>query len=64
LPGNSGSLLTPRQPTDPGVLAISLSNLQGIYLQEPMRSRYRRLLNEERPIDVLGGTIYLYEFKP
>jgi hypothetical protein len=62
LPGNSGSLLEPQQPTEPGVLAISASNLQGIYLEEPMRSRHRKLLETERPIQVLGGSIYLYQF--
>jgi hypothetical protein len=62
LPGNSGSLLSPQQPTESGVLAISASNLQGIYLEEPMRSKYRRLLKEEKPIEVVGGSIYLYNF--
>jgi hypothetical protein len=62
LPGNSGSLLEPQQPTEPGVLAISASNLQGIYLEEPLRSRYRQILEKEKPIEVLGESVYLYQF--
>jgi hypothetical protein len=61
LPGNSSSPLSPQMPAGPGVLAISATNLQGIYLDEPTRAMYRRLYEDNKPIDVLGGTIYLYQ---
>jgi hypothetical protein len=65
---------TPRNPPRPpgpgeqAVLAVSATNLQGIYLPEGtpaqpgMRESYRQLLEHE-PLAVLGGgSIYLYEY--
>jgi hypothetical protein len=49
--------------TDPGVLAISATNLQGIYSDQALRDAYGRL-KELEPIDVLGGSIYLYRWPP
>jgi 4-amino-4-deoxy-L-arabinose transferase-like glycosyltransferase len=43
---------------EPGVLAISAMLLQGTYVP-PLRSQLSELRQEE-PIEVLGGTIYLY----
>ena len=62
LPGNSGSLLEPQVPRERGVIAISATNLQGIYLDERTRAWYRQLPRGKRPIDVLGGSICLFEF--
>jgi 4-amino-4-deoxy-L-arabinose transferase-like glycosyltransferase len=49
--------------SDPGVLAISATHLQGIYTTDEMRDAYAPLRNVE-PIDVLGGSIYLYRWPP
>jgi hypothetical protein len=62
LPGNSSSQSLPQLPRAPGVLAISASNLQGIYLDPAIRAMYRKLYETQQPIEVLGGTIYLYRF--
>lgn len=43
----------------PGILAISASNLQGMYLDEKLRARYMQLLKRE-PMAILGGSIYLF----
>ena len=47
-------------PEPPGVMAISASRLQGIYLDPVVRDYYARIRDQQQPIDVLGGTIYLY----
>ena len=53
--------------TDPGVIAISATALQGVYLTDEkfpgLRELYARLRQTE-PIAVLGGTIYLYRWPP
>jgi Dolichyl-phosphate-mannose-protein mannosyltransferase len=45
----------------PGILAISASNLQGTYYSGMFRDRMA-LLRQRAPIEVLGGSIYLYEW--
>jgi hypothetical protein len=47
----------------PGVLAISATNLQGIYLSKKTRNFYAPLKNE-KPLGILGQTIYLYAWPP
>jgi hypothetical protein len=51
-------------PNQPGVLAISATNLQGIYMANEDRKQLYDLLKHSQLIDVLGGTIYLYLFNP
>jgi hypothetical protein len=64
LPGNYGIDSVPTQvPMEPGVAAISATNLQGIYLLPHEIVMYRELMRLQRPIAVLGGTIYLFEVK-
>jgi hypothetical protein len=46
----------------PALLAISATNLQGIYLGEALRGPHAAL-RRERPIAVIGGSIYLYELQ-
>jgi hypothetical protein len=54
----------PREPmTAPGVLAISATNLQGIYTAPELEPMLERLRDTE-PVEVLGGTMYLYRFSP
>jgi hypothetical protein len=61
-PANSGTLLSPQYPREKGgVLAVNATNLQGIYLDVRTRAMFRRLLENHQPVEVLGGTIYLYE---
>jgi len=43
----------------PGVLGISATILQGVYLPARLREAYQPLL-QQKPIAVLGGTIYLF----
>jgi hypothetical protein len=49
--------------TDPGVLAISATNLQGIYLDPKAREAYA-IVKKREPLEVLGGSIYLYQWPP
>ncbi len=53
------------QPIDaPGVIAISASELQGTYAKLPNGQPYYSWLYSLRPRDVLGGSIYLFQFPP
>jgi hypothetical protein len=45
----------------PGVLAISASNLQGIYYPDELREKML-MLRQRTPLAVLGGSIYLYQW--
>ena len=47
-------------PRPPGVVAISATILQGIYLEDDVRRAYNDVRVHLKPIEVLGGTIYLY----
>lgn len=59
LPGGYPYGPPPQSPRQPGVIAISATNLQGIFFSpdDPYAS-----LRQLTPIDVLHGTIYLYTF--
>src|SRR5205823_1042556 len=65
LPGSDAprDLTDAKFPNRPGVIAISATHLQGIYLDEPLRNAYS-LLSKQTPLDVLGGTIYLFDYDP
>jgi 4-amino-4-deoxy-L-arabinose transferase-like glycosyltransferase len=59
------SYRTPLPPLGPGqhlVLAVSATFLQGQYLQDIRRDEIERLTHQT-PIDVLGGSIYLFELQ-
>jgi hypothetical protein len=47
-------------PTGPGIIAISATHLQGIYLDPALQSYYEPL-RRARPMTVLGGSIYLFD---
>jgi 4-amino-4-deoxy-L-arabinose transferase-like glycosyltransferase len=47
-------------PDRPGVMAISASRLQGGYLSPVVSDYYANIRDHQRPIAILGGTIYLY----
>jgi hypothetical protein len=48
-------------PTAPGIIAISVTNLQGTYMSKEMRQLYAPLHKLE-PREILGGTIYLFDW--
>lgn len=48
-------------PRQAGVLAISATYLQGLYLDDQQRKLFQPLLNRQ-PMAVLGGSIYLYSW--
>ncbi len=50
-------------PKEPGVIAISATYLQGLYLKPPEQRLYAPLRNQS-PLEVLGGSIYLFEYDP
>jgi hypothetical protein len=61
LPG--GYWTQPQQmPTAPGVLAISATRLQCLYLPPDIAPFYYDLRVNHQPREVLGGTVYLYDF--
>jgi hypothetical protein len=65
LPGNSavtreGALGAANTPDDPGVVAISATHLQGIYLN-PAASQAIDPYRHRPPTEVLNGTIYLFD---
>lgn len=64
LPGSIYLNPDQRWPDAPGVIAISASRLQGMHMSDELRDRYRALLEGQQPIDILGGSIYLYEYPP
>jgi hypothetical protein len=61
LPGSSffdQSLV--KGPQLPGFVAVSATNLRGVYLPDQMRNIYKRLLETE-PVAVIGYSIYVYQ---
>jgi len=62
LPGTGSTLREIEYPRDRGVLAISATNLQGVYVDDRARRWYRDVMERQKSIDVLG-TIYLYDFE-
>ena len=48
----------------PGVVAISATDVQGIYLGEQLTHAYQTTLQHEQPFEILNGTIYLYHWPP
>ena len=48
-------------PGEPAVIAVSATNLQGIYFDPATRVAYHQMQLHE-PLNVLGGSIYLYTY--
>jgi hypothetical protein len=46
----------------PCVVAISATNLKGVYASGELRESYAKVFGAKTPIAVLGGSIYLYEW--
>jgi hypothetical protein len=49
-----------KDPQLPGFVAVSATNLRGVYFQERSRDIYKRLL-ETKPVAVIGYSIYVYQ---
>jgi hypothetical protein len=64
LPGGTYFNREEHAPDQPGVIAISASRLQGVHLSPELREFYRKLLADQQPSEVLGGSIYLFEYPP
>jgi hypothetical protein len=65
LPGGPSSAGTPHWPPRPGVVAVSATNLQGAYrMFWPRGEDLYAPFRAQKPIDVLGGSIYLYRVEP
>ena len=47
------------RPQLPGYVAVSVTNLRGVYFNEQWREFYRPLL-ESRPVDRIGNSIFIY----
>ena len=59
LRGEQGTEVPP--PGERVVLAVSATHLQGIYLWNRQTMEFYANLRRERPLEVLGGSIYLFE---
>jgi len=51
-------------PQPPCYFAVSATNLQCIYIVRPEFIQAYEKLRVEEPVAVLGGSIYIYEFRP
>lgn len=62
IPGGWGAQEQWQDPdlNSPAVAAISATNLQGIYFSPELRKAYHDVFLAREPMEVLGGTIYLY----
>ncbi|HEY1685108.1 MAG TPA: glycosyltransferase family 39 protein [Tepidisphaeraceae bacterium] len=50
-------------PTTPGIIAVSATDLQGIYLDDAERHAYG-WMKETEPLEVFGGSLYLFQYPP
>jgi hypothetical protein len=63
LPGGYFYGPRPEFPSTPGVIAVSATNLQGVYhADDPFKLELYRRIQRLPLIDVLGETIYLYKY--
>jgi hypothetical protein len=45
-----------------GLIAISATHLQGVYLSQPERDAWRRILEHSVRVDTVGYSIFIYKF--
>ena len=45
-----------------GIIAISATNLQGVYLSQADRDAWKRILEHSVPVDTIGYSIFIYQF--
>jgi len=46
-----------------GWIAVSATDMQGLYVP-PWEDWFYQPLRNTRPVAIIGGTIYVYEFRP
>ena len=46
-----------------GLVAISATSLQGVYFAPPLHDAWTELLKHCRLVDVVGYSIFIYQFK-
>jgi len=65
LPG--GYLFEPQEGFDVlkpgGLIAISATSLQGVYVAPEIREVWRQILEHSVPVDRIGNSIFIYQFK-
>ncbi len=62
-PDASGRM-RPRLPDRPAVIAVSATQLQGLYVDPAHRRFLAEQVVRRPPVSVLHGTIYLYDYRP
>jgi hypothetical protein len=62
LPGGYGFDSNPAWPDGVCVLAISATNLQGLFVDPNLSGKFYQPLAGRPPREILGGTIYLYDY--
>jgi hypothetical protein len=62
LPGGYHYDPKPAWPTTPCVMAVSASYLQGLYVDSQLYQEFYKPLAHQHPIEILGGSIYLYAY--
>ncbi len=62
LPGGYHYDPKPAWPTTPCVMAVSASYLQGLYVDPQLYQEFYKPLARQHPIEILGGSIYLYAY--
>ena len=45
-----------------GLIAISATNLQGVYFSQADRDAWKRILEHSAPVDTIGYSIFIYKF--
>ena len=51
-----------KSPDLPGYVAVSITNLRGVYFSEGSRQIYQKLLSVE-PVAIIGYSIYVYRLQ-
>jgi hypothetical protein len=46
-----------------GLIAISATSLQGVYVAPEIREVWRQILEHSVPVDRIGNSIFIYQFK-
>jgi hypothetical protein len=65
LPGSlTDTFVKPQWPSKRGYMAISATQLQGIWMKQSLWEQFYYQFGKFKPVEVLGGSIYIYEFPP
>jgi hypothetical protein len=63
LPGGYHYDPKPYWPERPCVMAVSVSYLQGLYVDSQLYQQFYKPLARQQPIEILGGSIYLFAYQ-